>query len=119
VILDQIWNGAIRCIEVCYGSFASFSAWAGHVRSTPNGHRQAASSRLKGARSGRRAGLRRRPARCSSHLEIRLCGSLDKSKLCQGRHTIVEADLLDNLAVLELQDGRTGELHLAPRVGGQ
>ena len=63
--------------------------------------------------------LRRRPARCSSHLEIRLCGSLDKSKLCQGRHTIVEADLLDNLAVLELQDGRTGELHLAPRVGGQ
>jgi hypothetical protein len=62
--------------------------------------------------------LRRRPARCSSHLEIRLCGSLDKSKLCQGRHTIVEADLLNNLAVLELQDGRTGELHLASRVGG-
>jgi hypothetical protein len=52
-------------------------------------------------------------------LEIRLCGSLDKSKLCQGRHTIVEADLLDNLAILELQDGRTGELHVAPCVRRQ
>lgn len=44
---------------------------------------------------------------------------LDKSKLCQGRHTIVKADLLDNLAILELQDGRTGELHVAPCVRRQ
>ena len=57
-----------------------------------------------------------RPAIRGQH-ECALCGSLDQSKLRQGRHAIVEADLLDNLAVLELQDGRTGELHLASCVG--
>jgi hypothetical protein len=36
--------------------------------------------------------LRRRPARCSSIFRIHLCGSLDESKLCQGRYAIVEAD---------------------------
>jgi hypothetical protein len=71
-------------------------------------------------RSGSRAGPPEgaRPA-ARSHHQSALCGSLDQSKLRQGRHAIVEADLLDNLAVLELQNGRAGELHLAPRVGGQ
>ena len=86
-----------------------------------NGHRSIGSACPFGAQKrkwGRPSGEGQ--ARCSQpHHESALCGSLDQSKLRQGRHAIVEAYLLDNLAVLELQNGRTGELHLAPRVRGQ
>ena len=102
-------------------SFATVWSVASQFRSSSNiGRNQITSACLKSARSGSGAGPpeRARPA-VRSHHESALCGSLDQSKLRQGRHAIVEADLLDNLAVLELQDGRTGELHLAPRVGGQ
>src|SRR6202035_557469 len=44
---------------------------------------------------------------------------LNKVELGQGRHAVVEANLFDDLAVLELKDGRSGELHLATGVVGQ
>ena len=44
---------------------------------------------------------------------------MEQPELGQGGHPVIQADLLDDLAVLELQDGRTGELHLAPGVCGQ
>ena len=46
-----------------------------------------------------------------------LCGRLDEPELGQGRNSIIEADFLDNLAVLELKDGRSSELHFATSVG--
>jgi hypothetical protein len=39
---------------------------------------------------------------------------LDEPELRQGRHAVIEAYLLDDLAVLEFKDGRPGELQPAP-----
>jgi hypothetical protein len=43
----------------------------------------------------------------------------DQSKLLQGRNAVIKADFLDDLAVLELKYGRSGELHLATSISGQ
>src|SRR5262245_34641385 len=37
----------------------------------------------------------------------------DQAKLGESRHAIVETDLRNDLPVLELEDGRSGEPHLA------
>src|ERR1700736_87643 len=48
-----------------------------------------------------------------------LCDRFDEPELRQGRNSVIEADFLDDLAVLELKGGRSGELHLATGVGRQ
>src|SRR6202171_595461 len=44
---------------------------------------------------------------------------LDEPELHQGCDAVIKADFLDDLAVLELQHGRSGELHLATGVSRQ
>src|SRR5215475_7876937 len=53
--------------------------------------------------------------------ERRLAKSNDaeKAELGEGGDPIIQTDLLDDLAVLELQDGDPGEVHLPARVGGE
>src|SRR5262249_50739158 len=46
-------------------------------------------------------------------------GGVEQPELGQGGNAVVQADLLDDLAVLELEDGHAGEVHLPARVGGQ
>src|SRR5262249_42646849 len=46
-------------------------------------------------------------------------GGAEQPKLRQGGDPVVQADLLDDLAVLELEDGDAGEVHLPARVRGQ
>src|SRR5579872_985640 len=43
----------------------------------------------------------------------------EKPELSKGRHSIIETDLLDDLAVLEFEDRNAGEAHFPARVGGQ
>jgi hypothetical protein len=53
------------------------------------------------------------------HGYVWLLDSLDESKLLEGGHTIIEADLFYDLAVLEPQHGRAGEMHPPARRGRQ
>src|ERR1700682_1648171 len=48
---------------------------------------------------------------------LRLRGLLDEAELRQRRNAVVEADFRDDHAVLDLENGRAGEPHLAARVG--
>src|SRR5215469_10076942 len=43
----------------------------------------------------------------------------EEPELGQGGDTVVQADLLNDLAVLEFEDGDSGEVHLPARAGGQ
>ena len=44
---------------------------------------------------------------------------MEQPKLGQRGDPVIEADFLDYLAVLELEDGDAGEVHLPAGVGGQ
>ena len=46
-------------------------------------------------------------------------GGFEQSELLQRSHTVVETDLFDYLAVLEFQNGGSGEMHLPTGRGGQ
>src|SRR5215469_14533961 len=43
----------------------------------------------------------------------------EQPELRQGGDSVIQADLLDDLAVLEFEDGDAGEVHLPARVGGE
>src|ERR1700722_17430427 len=46
-------------------------------------------------------------------------GCPEQAELGRGSDPIVQADLLDDLAVLELENGRASEVHLPARIRGQ
>src|SRR5260370_24074078 len=48
-----------------------------------------------------------------------LGGDSDQTQLLQGGDVIVEPDFLKNLAVLQLENGHTGESHRTPGIRGQ
>src|ERR1700681_3974704 len=69
-----------------------------------------------------RPAFQKRPASLldsSKNPQPALCDRLDEPELRQGRDSVIEADFLDDLVVLELKDGRSGELHLATGISGQ
>ena len=43
----------------------------------------------------------------------------EQPKLGQGGNSIIETNLLEDLAILELEDGGAREVHLPARIGGQ
>src|SRR5215468_12564249 len=51
----------------------------------------------------------------SRHRCARLLDCLDESELLEGGHPIIEADLFNDLALLEPQHGRASEMHLPAR----
>ena len=43
----------------------------------------------------------------------------EQAQLGQGGNSVIKADLLEDLAILDLEDGGAREVHLPARVGGQ
>src|ERR1700681_3653491 len=58
------------------------------------------------------------PAR-PTRSQTALSGDPDQTQLLQGGDAVVEPDFLKNLAVLQLENGHTGESHRTPGIRGQ
>ena len=59
-----------------------------------------------------------RPAALARHAERESSGRLDQAQLPEHRHAVVEADLLGDQAVNDLEDGGAGEPHRLAGAGG-